>query len=367
MGANEFDKFIDDSIKLFKVADGDNMIRILPPTWPKPKHYGLDIHVHYGVGPDRQTYLCLHKMKGEACPICEERSAALADGEEKYAKEIEPKRRVLVYLIDRNNEKEGLMAWAMPWTVDRDICTISRDKKTGEALPIDHPEEGFDVMFEKKGQKDRTEYIGMQIERRDSPLGKLSWLEEAQDLPLTEALKFFSYDHIAKAFGGGGAHKEKARDDDEEDQPRRRGRDSGDRERDGARDDDRGDRGASGSGDRTRGRSGADDRDDDRGDRDRGGSRRRVVDEPTDDPAYTWEQIHEMTGDELDALVEGTAELEDINPKKFKSDEDLADAICEALDITKKAARRVVKDDDEGDAPRSRLASMREKRERGDR
>lgn len=67
-GANEFDKYLVDAVKMFKPNDKDNTIRILPPTWEKPKHYGLDIWVHYGVGPDRQTYLCLHKMKSEKCP-----------------------------------------------------------------------------------------------------------------------------------------------------------------------------------------------------------------------------------------------------------------------------------------------------------
>lgn len=350
-GANEYDKFLSDKIKMFKPNDGDNTIRILPPTWPKPKHYGLDIYVHYGVGPDRQAYLCLHKMKGEACPICEERQQALNDGDEKYAKEIEAKRRVLVYLVDRDHEKEGLQAWAMPWTVDRDLCTVSVDKKSGEVLPIDHPEEGYDVMFEKKGQKDRTEYIGMQIARRDSDLGNGAWLDAAMDLPLPDALIYYEYDHIAKVFGGGGAHKERRdeRDDDRGGRDRS-GRDRDDgrgdrgRDRDGGRDDDRRDSRASG-------------RDDDA--RPRGRSR-----EP-DPPAFTWEQIHEMTSSELDALVEESSELADIEVKDYDSDEELADAICKVLGIEKQSARRRTEPEAESEG-RGRLASMRERRTRGD-
>ena len=173
----DFDKYLSDDVKAYKVADGDNIIRFLPPTWNKPEHFGLDIYLHYGVGPDRQSYLCLLKMKEEPCPICEERARAQKDGDEKYAKDLEAKKRVLVYLIDRNNEKAGVQAWGMPWTVDRDICKISVDKRSGETLELDNPEDGYDVEFEKKGAKDRTEYLGIAVSRRSSELGKEEWLD----------------------------------------------------------------------------------------------------------------------------------------------------------------------------------------------
>lgn len=331
-GANEFDKYLVDAVKMFKPNDGDNTIRVLPPTWAKPKHYGLDIWVHYGVGPDRQTYLCLHKMKGEKCPICEERQLVADDGDEKAAKALEPKRRVLVYLIDRDNEKEGLQAWGMPWTVDRDLCKVSVDKKTGEVLPIDHPEEGFDVEFEKKGAKDRTEYLGIAVARRDSSLGNDKWLDAAMDLPLPETLVYFDYDHVAKAFGGGST---KGKDEDEKPS---RGRAS--------RDDDRDEHKGSA-------RRGRDDDDDDRG------SKRKAK-----EPDFTWDDVHDMTSSELDALVD-EHDLK-VNPNKFDSDEELADAICDELDISKpKPGRRKVDDDDKDDDDgREKLANMRRNRGR---
>jgi gp32 DNA binding protein like len=314
-GANEFDKFLIEAVKMFKPNDKDNNIRILPPTWPKPKHYGLDIHVHYGVGPDKQSYLCLHKMKGEACPICEDRQLALEDGDEKYAKELEAKRRVLVYLIDRDAAKEGLQAWSMPWTVDRDICAISVDKRSGEVLPIDHPDEGYDVSFEKKGAKERTEYLGMQIARRASSLGNDDWLDQAVDLPLTETLVYFSYNHIAKAFGGGRATK--SRDHDPSTDP-----------------DDR-------SSDRTTTRPTA-----------------------SEKKEYTWAEVHELVGEGLDRLVE--SENLPLKPARFDSDEELADAICEELGIEKPSTRRKVVDEDRPQDGRSRLESMRARRTAGD-
>lgn len=330
-GNSEFDRYLGDALKTYKVEDGDNCIRILPPTWKGAKHYGHDIYVHYGVGPDRQTYLCLNKMKNEPCPICEEREVVARGGDEDYAKELEARKRVLVYLIDRNKEKEGLQAWAMPWTVDRDICAVSTDKRSGAAIPIDHPEEGFDVFFKKRGQKNRTEYLGISIDRRESDLGDPTWIDEAMDAPLPEQLVYFSYDHIAKAFGGGGARRDTRRDEDD------------DKGRRGRNDDDRG-RGRGQDNDDTRGREA-----------ERSTSRRR-------EPDYDWTSIHKLEGDALDNFIED--EKLKLNPKDFKSDDELADAICEELGVKEERASAGGRDRDTGTT--EKLRDMREKRDDGE-
>jgi hypothetical protein len=346
MGNNDFDKILKSGIKMFKPADGDNCIRIVPPTWKKAEHYGLDIYVHYGVGADRGTYLCLHKHKGEPDPIHEAYLEAKNEYSEdeknedlkKLVKELEAKRRVLVYLIDRDRPKEGIMAWAMPWTLDRDIVQVMQDKRTGEVLPIDDPEEGYDVQFTKKGSKNLTEYTGVAIARRSSPLDNDKALEFAQENPLPDQLQFFDYDHIAKAFGGKGKQSNSRRRDDDDDADDRPSRSR-------AHDDD--DRGSSRSRDDDPPRRSRDD--DDRP------SRRGKDDEPT------WASIHDMTKSELEDLIE-EKDL-DIKPKDAKNVEDLADWVCEELKIKepKKESRERSRDDDEGS---DRLAEMRKRRER---
>ncbi len=203
------------------------------------------------------------------------------------------------------------------------------DKDTGEVLPIDHPEDGYDVTFEKNGTGMKTRYEGVSIARRSSPLGKREWLEFAMDNPIPDQLVYYPYEHIAKAFGGKSAHssdrgdKDRDRDDD-----RRRDRDS-DKDRD--RDDDR----------RSR------DRDDDRSSKGR-----------REEPELTWASIHDMTARELKDLIED--QRLKIDPKEAKDDEDLADWICEDLKIKKeerKEERR--RPDDDMD---EKLAKMRERR-----
>lgn len=384
MRGKEFDRLIKDSVKNWKPADGMNSIRILPATWKNPEHYGYDLYVHYGVGPDRGSYLDLHKMTDKPDPISEEHAQALRDGDDKYAKDIEAKRRCGVYLIDRDNEKEGVQFWAMPWTIDADLNKLAVDKRTGETLNIDDPEEGYDVEFEKTGKDRNTKYEAVKIARRSSPLGSRKWIDWAVENPLPDQLVYFDYDHIAKAFGGGGAHRGRDeereerggrdsdraaggrgrdRDDPDQERGRDRDRDSGSGSRDSrTRDDDRdrGDRGSSTSRDR--------DRDDDRrgpvGDDDRGSRRAGRRDEPV----HSWESIHDMTIEELESLCGSEDALQDINPDKADGRTDLADWVCEELKLKKAAEvstrRRIEEPAAEENESAARLRRMREERSR---
>lgn len=335
-GANDFDRLFLPHIKTWKPNDGDNRIRILPPTWAKAKHFGVDVHVHYGVGADKGAYLDLNKMLGEPDPIHEEYQRARDEldpdnkDDQEYLRQLKGTRRDAIYLIDRDHEKEGVQAWLMPFGLGNDVVKLTIDKQTGEVLPIDHPEEGYDVEFTKTGKGINTKYSAPAIARRSSPLGKDEWLDYAMDNPLPDQLQYFDYDHIAKAFGGQGAHREKPRG----------------RDRDDDRDDDRPAHGHDRDEAPSRGR-----------DRDAPPARGRAS-VPDDSP--TWESVHEMTGRELEDLVE--QEKLDINPNEAKDDDDLADWICDEMKLTKapaKSSRRATADDDD-DA--SRLRKMREGR-----
>lgn len=311
----DYDRLYSEGIKLLKLKDGNNCIRIIEPTWDNPEHFGYDIYLHYGVGPEKQTYLCPSKMNNEPCPICEERARAARSGDEEYAKLLEPRKRVLVYTIDRNNEKEGVMVWAMPKSFDTDLISISQDKRTGEILQIDDPVEGYDIDFERQGSKDRTRYVGLSVARRSSELGNDDWRDFAFENPLPSILNFYPYEHLAAAFGGSASAPTSSK---------------------GGRDTER----ESNSNDRPSSKS--------------------------RDPEYSWESVHEMTYDELCDLVED--KKLDVIPEDSDSDEDLADWVCEEMEIKKKIARRESKPktdgDDDDDSPGSKLRKMRETRGR---
>lgn len=208
-GGGDRDYFLKDDFEKFSPASGDNLIRILPPTWDDPEHFGIDVHVHYGIGADNATFLSLYKHKGEDDPIYEERLQAQSDGDDDYAKSLRPNTRTLVWVIDREKESEGPKLWAMPYGVDKEITLRCKDKHSGEMLYIDDPEEGFDVEFTKTGTGIKTKYEGVSIARRPSPIHEDEdqldeWLDFITENPLPSTLVFHDYDHIKKVFGSGG-------------------------------------------------------------------------------------------------------------------------------------------------------------------
>ena len=191
-----------DEFKTYSAKKGSNWIRILPPTWENPAHYGLDLWVHFSVGPENGTVICLRKMKNQACPICEEFDKAEAQGKEN-AKDFKPIRRVLVWLINREDEKEKRpLLWAMGWTVDRDITKICRDRQTGELFQIDHPDSGYDISFDVEGEKPMIKYVGWQIARRSSPVDQ-AYLDYILKNPLDTVLAWRTYEEVKALLEGG--------------------------------------------------------------------------------------------------------------------------------------------------------------------
>lgn len=204
--------FIEGDFNRFSVSDGDNLIRILPPTWDDAEHFGLDLYVHYGVGPENGAYLCPKKMQGEECPICDAVKEADADGDEKLARQLAPSHRVLYWVIDRDREKDGPLLWASPYrSIDKEIASQMVDKRTGEVLNIDDPDNGYDVSFTKTGKADRTRYEGVQISRHSSDLGRNAddWLDFITENSLPSILKFVDPDEIEDVFNAGGSRHER--------------------------------------------------------------------------------------------------------------------------------------------------------------
>lgn len=350
-GSSKFDKYLNPDIKLFKPREGGNIIRILPPTWKGAKHYGYDAHVHFGVGADSQTYLDLSKMKDDANayfkranledrngklvqtdgtdPVEEYAAELQRDGLEKEAKQAKRKLRVGVYLIDRKDERSGVQFWLMAEGNDREIVQQSINARTGAALAIDDPEDGFDISFERRGTGLKTEYSGFKVDRDSSALGDDRWLQFAVDHPIPEQLIFYPYDHIKTALGGGGTHSSRHDRDRDDDRPARSSREDSDRGR------------------ATR------DREDEPA---RGRGRSSTPDVPT------WEDVHDMSRRELEDLID--VERLDIQPKEARDDKDLADWVCEEMKLQPKPAeRRSVRDDPE-DERGDKLRRMRESRDR---
>lgn len=202
------DNYLKGEVEYFSPKAGDNTVRVLPPTWEGARHYGLDLFLHYGIGPDESAYLCPDKMNGDKCPLCEERATASGAGEEDLAKALQPKGRVLVWVIDRKESSKGPLIWSMPAGLDKDIVNAAVDKSTGEIYNIDDPSEnGYDVYFKREGEGIKTKYNGIQVARKPSPLSDDAaeadkWLDYVGKHPLDSLLDFRDYETLQAAYAG---------------------------------------------------------------------------------------------------------------------------------------------------------------------
>ncbi len=200
--SGDFDKFIKPEFELFTPEKGENWIRILPATWEGADHWALSIYVHYGLGPDKGSALCPQKMKHGTCPVCEYRARMASKLDEEELKELRPSQRFLAWVIDRNNEKEGPKLWAMSVTkVDQVIAKLAFDRNTRELLPITSPDHGYDIYFDRQGEKLRTQYAGFTLASRASSVDD-KWMEFVETTPVPDTLLWRDYDEMSALFEG---------------------------------------------------------------------------------------------------------------------------------------------------------------------
>ena len=202
------DSFIKQGTRYYISKEKTNKLRILPPTWKNPKHYGYDAWIHYGIGKSNSSYLCPIKMGvGNKCPICEEITTGASKDDKEFVDKVKARRKVLVYVIDRDNPADGPKVFPMPFSMDRNFVVQAVDDGTGAALRIHHPDEGYDISFEKDGIGIKTKYSGERISRKSTPLSsnpveRDNWLQLITDKPISEVLDIKSYDYIKDAFEG---------------------------------------------------------------------------------------------------------------------------------------------------------------------
>lgn len=208
-GAGNREGYVLAEINTWTPSDGENKIRILPPTWDDAVHYGYEVFVHYQIGSDKGTYICLNKMKAEPCPICDVRQELDHAGDDEAARELLPRKRVAMFVIDRKEESKGPMIWFSPWTLDQEIAKQSIDEDGG-ALALDSPEDGYDVTFsrEQQGKNVPPKYVGVKVARKASPLFNseeeiTSVMDYVVGHPIPSCLLFHEYEAVKKVFEGG--------------------------------------------------------------------------------------------------------------------------------------------------------------------
>jgi hypothetical protein len=206
---------------MFKPKSGGNTIRILPPTWPNPDHYAMEVWEHRFVGPDEGNYACLRKMKNEACAICDAEKAARSHGDTDEAKALKVRKRWVCYILHRDADERSARVTPMIFDMDvfRDEEIVGRtwNRRDDSSLPVSDPHEGYDLYFRKTGQgKEGTRYGNWEFDRDPSPISDnpkvmnqiLTFIEEN---PLDQVLLFHENEYLESMIFG---TAERSDDDD---------------------------------------------------------------------------------------------------------------------------------------------------------
>lgn len=203
------------AVQNYKVRDGDNVVRIVPPMWDEAMFPWYEAWVHGFIGPNNSSFFCLAKMKNQPCPICEARSKEESKGASREdLQQLTASHRALAYVIDRmeKDTDKMLKLWSMPWTVAQDIVKISF-KRTGELLYLDDPDTGYDILFDKTGLGRKTKYTGVRKDDDPTPLhadkatGE-KWLTVAEEHNIPKLIKWPEYNRMKAVLSGEEAEPE---------------------------------------------------------------------------------------------------------------------------------------------------------------
>jgi hypothetical protein len=204
------------NINFFKPGAGPHCVGILPflmgenhPKVVKGQKkagegwYNVEVFTHRNVGPNEDTFICLQKTYGQPCPICQHKNTLdksdKFEGEERIQmlKDLEPKRRVVYAIIDRDAESKGVLLWEVAhFFMEKHIVALARKRHGGFLAFVDPDlEEGRDVQFEIKGSAMSTQYMGHQLIEReeaipDDLLETVPVLDELLNIPTYEEVKY---------------------------------------------------------------------------------------------------------------------------------------------------------------------------------
>ena len=167
----------------YRPKDGNNHIDILPYLIKTDHHpqkmkkgepdYVLDIWVHRKVGSSEGTYLCLKKMYGKPCPICEEKEELKNDptADEDYLKSLEPKRRCWYNVVNLDlpeREQEVQIFEESHFLFEKEL--LEETGSSGELQLFWDLEEGSTIAFratEEKTKKGKFfRYKSFKFEKR---------------------------------------------------------------------------------------------------------------------------------------------------------------------------------------------------------
>ena len=189
----------------YKMKGGDNFVRIITPRFSKfdikdPNYpaYWKEVWIHSNIGSDSRTFVCMKKMAGLPCPVCEMAEAmAEKDPDNKAIMELWPSRRYFFFVYDvqdAETERKGLHWLDAPVSFKEEVISLSKDKRSGAFIDVSTYEEGMDIEFEKIGKGLNTKYKGFVL--KDGGQAPREWYDGAPD-EFEEFMLYPTYEQVA--------------------------------------------------------------------------------------------------------------------------------------------------------------------------
>lgn len=138
--------YIKEEFPLYRMKEGDNFIRILPPVDDDP--FGLDVYVHSYFGLDYQL-VCVQKMLKKQCPVCMHYQMVMKKQGRDEAKKYAPKLRTLFWVLDVSDTPQSKKPLVLdsPIMLTQEIIGRTYDRRTGAVNDITDLNDGREVVF----------------------------------------------------------------------------------------------------------------------------------------------------------------------------------------------------------------------------
>lgn len=185
--------YVRGDIEIFTPIDGDNQIRIVPPL-AEDKHaslWGLEVWTYY---LNNRSFLSSRTLTDEGSDPIAEHFFKIRQAEPEEAKKYRGAKRHLMFILDLNDDTETLKLWSAPPTLVDEFVRLSRNRRTGQLIPLEDPKEGRPIFFTKTGTGLGTKYTGVEVdsnvfELNEGLANELTTFEKLLDIPNRETLQ----------------------------------------------------------------------------------------------------------------------------------------------------------------------------------
>lgn len=174
---------------VMKLAEGRNVLRILPPAKDGGKLPFKVFWVHSvnSGTPNFRSFICPDKTLGENCPACDKVSELYRTGSEadrQVANKMRAKREAYCNVVDMAHPDKGVQVLRLAEGTYRDLLGFMvGDDKLGEpAVNYSHPVTGMNVIINREGSDKNTKYKCELSRGGPKPLADMGWLDKMHDL-----------------------------------------------------------------------------------------------------------------------------------------------------------------------------------------